>query len=186
MSILLSLPRLACAVQCTLYLGYTQISPELTSGKSAECVYLYFYCTLKLTKVRVKKFWSSVSRGSVNNWKLFNLICSFHPEIEDKRQKLCGATSDLIRICGECFLYFLSRHVFWLRTVAASNQMKITTPSSASIHLISWYPVSCYPVPLLVSSFISLSPSSAPETTVHCPDHGFWTPRCTDMAVTQP
>ena len=50
----------------------------------------------------------SVSRGSVNNWKLFNLICSFHPEIEDKRQKLCGARSDLIRICGECFLCFLS------------------------------------------------------------------------------
>ena len=54
MSILLSLPCLACAVQCTLYLGYTQISPELTSGKSAECVYLYFYCTLKRTRVRVK------------------------------------------------------------------------------------------------------------------------------------
>lgn len=107
MSILLSLPRLACAVQCTLYLGYTQISPELTSGKSAECVYLYFYCTLK-QRFELKSFWSSVSRGSVNNWKLFNLIFSFHPEIEDKRQKLCGATSDLIRICGECFLYFLS------------------------------------------------------------------------------
>ena len=139
MSILLSLPRLACAVQCTLYLGYTQISPELTSGKSAECVYLYFYCTLK-QRFELQSFWSNVSRGSVNNWKLFNLICSFHPEIEDKRQKLCGATSDLIRICGECFLYFLSRHVCWLRTVAASNQMKIKTPS-ASIHLISWYPV---------------------------------------------
>ena len=54
MSILLSLPCLACAVQCTLYLGYTQISPEPTSGKSAECVYLYFYCTLKRTTVRVK------------------------------------------------------------------------------------------------------------------------------------
>ena len=113
----------------------------------------------------------------MNNWKLFNLICSFHPEIEDKRQKLCGARSDLIRICGECFLCFLSPS----RPLAPDCGCLQSDEDYNAQHQylpIQYLGIQCLAIQclLLVSSFISLSPSSSPETSVHCPDHGSWTP----------
>ena len=114
----------------------------------------------------------------MNNWKLFNLICSFHPEIEDKRQKLCGARSDLIRICGECFLCFLSPS----RLLAPDCGCLQSDEDYNTQH--QYLPIQCLAIQLLSRVYFSYLVSyhflpplpRRPVSTVHCPDHGSWKP----------